>query len=68
MDEFTLTDLPCMNSYDWILLFNIVLMDEKKYEPIVVHLRRILICYMHEIAKMDVEIWSQKQNQKTFIT
>ncbi|CAI9270001.1 unnamed protein product [Lactuca saligna] len=55
-DEFTLADLPCMNLYDWISLFLILSKDEQKYEPIVAHLKRMLICYIHEIAKMDVEI------------
>ena len=56
LDEFTLADLPFMNPYDWISLFNIVMNDEKKYEPIVTHLKNMLICYVLEIAKIDVEI------------
>lgn len=47
-----------MNPFDWISLFNIVLKDEKKYEPIVARLKRMFICYILEIAKMDVEIAS----------
>ena len=45
-----------MNPYDWISLFLILSKDEQKYELIVAHLKRMLICYIHEIAKMDVEI------------
>ncbi|CAI9298239.1 unnamed protein product [Lactuca saligna] len=56
LDEFTLAEFPFMNPFDWIYLFNIVSKDENKYEPIVAHLRRILICYIQEIAKMDVDI------------
>ncbi|CAI9259279.1 unnamed protein product [Lactuca saligna] len=55
-DEFNLVDSPCMIPYDWITLFLIVSKDEKTYEPIVSHLKRMLICYIHEPAKMDVEI------------
>ncbi|CAI9298949.1 unnamed protein product [Lactuca saligna] len=56
LDEFTLTDFPFMNPFDWVFLFNIILKDEKKYEPIVAHLKRMFICYIQEIAKIDVEI------------
>ncbi|CAI9294352.1 unnamed protein product [Lactuca saligna] len=28
----------------------------KKYKPIIAHLKRMLICYIQEFAKMDVEI------------
>ena len=58
LDEFTLADLSFMNPFDWINPLNIILKDEKKYEPIVAHLKRMLIFYVHEIAKMDVEIAS----------
>ncbi|CAI9289412.1 unnamed protein product [Lactuca saligna] len=56
MDEFTLVDFPFMNPYDWISLFFIVMKDEQKYEPIVAYLKRMIIGYIHEIVKMDVEI------------
>ncbi|CAI9278050.1 unnamed protein product [Lactuca saligna] len=56
LDEFTLADLPFMNPYHWISFFNIVVKDEKKYEPIIAHLRRMLICYILVIAKMDTKI------------
>lgn len=46
VDEFTLADLPCMKPYDWIFLFNIILKDEKKYEAIIAHFRRMFICYI----------------------
>ncbi|CAI9297936.1 unnamed protein product [Lactuca saligna] len=55
-NEFTLADQPFMNTYDWIFLFQIVMKDEKKYKPIVAHLKKMLIYYIHEIAKMDVKI------------
>lgn len=56
--DFTLADLPCMNPNDWILMFLIFSKNEQTYEPIVAHLKRILICYIHEVAKMDIEIAS----------
>ncbi|CAI9273159.1 unnamed protein product [Lactuca saligna] len=55
-DEFTLADLPCMNHFDWFSLFLIVSKDEQKYEPIVAYPKWMLVCYIHEITKMDVEI------------
>ncbi|CAI9295671.1 unnamed protein product [Lactuca saligna] len=58
MDEFTLEDLPFMNPYDWISLLNLVMKDEKKYAPIVAHLKRIIIFYILDIANLDVEIAS----------
>ncbi|CAI9301515.1 unnamed protein product [Lactuca saligna] len=54
--EFTLADLPFMNPYDWISLFYIVAKDEKKYESIFAHLKRMIKCYILEIVKIDVEI------------
>lgn len=54
--EFTLADLQCINPNDWILLFLILSKDEQKYEPIVSHLKRMMICYIHEVEKMDIEI------------
>ncbi|CAI9263763.1 unnamed protein product [Lactuca saligna] len=54
--KFTLVDIPCLNPYDWILLFNMLLKDEQKYEPIVAHLKQMLISYIQEAGKMDVEI------------
>ena len=56
LDEFTLADFPFMHPYKWISLFNIVMKDENKYKPIVAHLKKMLICYVLEIAQMDVEI------------
>ncbi|CAI9264500.1 unnamed protein product [Lactuca saligna] len=54
--EFTLAYLPCMNPNDWISLFLILSKYEQKYEPMIAHLKRMLICYIHEVAKMDVEV------------
>ena len=56
--EFILADFPFMNPYDWLYLFHIVTKDVQKYEPIVEHLKRMIKCYILEIAKMDVEIAS----------
>lgn len=57
-EDFTLADLPSMNRNDWISLFMILSKDQAKYEPIVSHLKRMLICNIHEVAKLDVEISS----------
>lgn len=65
LDEFTLADMPFMNPYDWISLFNVVVKDYKKYEPIVAYLRRMLICYILVITKMDTEIALVLQKRTT---
>ncbi|CAI9290245.1 unnamed protein product [Lactuca saligna] len=45
-----------MNPHDWICLFLILSKDEQNYEPNTTHLKRLLVCYIHDFAKMDVEI------------
>ena len=54
--DFTLAALPCMNLNDSISLFFIVSKEKVKYDPIISHLRRMLICYIYEVAKLDMEI------------
>lgn len=54
--DFTLYDLPFINPNDWISLFLIISKDEAKYEAIVSHLKIMLICYIHKVAKLDEEI------------
>ncbi|CAI9281330.1 unnamed protein product [Lactuca saligna] len=54
--EFTLADLPCLNPYEWIMLYNLLLRDGQKYEPFIAHLKQMLISYIQEVGKMDVEI------------
>lgn len=56
LDEFTSTNLPFTNPYEWISLFNIVLKYEKKYNPIVALMKSMLICYILEITNMDIKI------------
>ena len=58
VDKFTLADMPFMNPYGRISLFYIITKNEKKHEPIFAHLKGMIICYIHEIEKMDVEIAS----------
>lgn len=53
-----MADLPFMNLYDWISLFYIVAKDVKKFKPIYEHLKRMIKCYILEIAKIDLEIAS----------
>lgn len=56
LHEFTLADLTCLNPYNWIVLLHFLLKDEKKYEPIVEHIKRMLVSYVNEFAKLDMEI------------
>ncbi|CAI9262775.1 unnamed protein product [Lactuca saligna] len=54
--EFTLADLLCINPYDWIMLYNLLLRDKKKYEHVIAHLKFMIILYIQEVGNMDVEI------------
>lgn len=65
--EFTLTDLPLLNPYDWIMLCNMLLRDEQEYEPIVAHLKQMLISYIQDIGKMDVKIAVVLQKKPTVL-
>lgn len=65
LHEFPLVDLSFINLYDWILLLYIVAKDVKKFEPIYEHLRRMIKCYIQEMAKMDVEIASVLKRKPT---
>lgn len=56
VQEFILTDLPCVNHYDWIILYNLLLLDVQKYEPIIHQLKLMIISYIQEVGIMDVEI------------
>ncbi|KAL7600954.1 hypothetical protein Lser_V15G23568 [Lactuca serriola] len=52
----SLADLPNLNPHDWIQLYNILLSNQREYEPILKHLKRMLASYVHELATMDQEI------------
>ncbi|CAI9303163.1 unnamed protein product [Lactuca saligna] len=54
--EFTLADLPCLNPYDYIVLLHFLLWEEKKYELIVEHIKRMLGSYIYEVAKLESDI------------
>lgn len=54
--EFSLANLPCLNLYDWISLFSLLSKDEQKYESVLAHLKRMLVYYIQDFGKMDVEI------------
>ena len=41
--EFILVDLPCINPYEWIMLYNLLILGEKKYEPVINHLKLMII-------------------------
>ncbi|KAL7603436.1 hypothetical protein Lser_V15G20514 [Lactuca serriola] len=53
---FSIVDPPNLNPHDWIVLHNILLSNPVEYEPIIDHLKRLLVCYILEVAKMDQEI------------
>ncbi|KAL7583768.1 hypothetical protein Lser_V15G45863 [Lactuca serriola] len=52
----TLADLPNLNPHDWIVLHNILLTNEAEYGPIIDHLKRMIVCYIMEVALMDQEV------------
>ncbi|CAI9286146.1 unnamed protein product [Lactuca saligna] len=54
--EFTLADLTSLNPYDWIMVYNLLLRDRQKYEPVIAHLKLMIVSYVQEVGKMDVEI------------
>ncbi|CAI9281519.1 unnamed protein product [Lactuca saligna] len=58
LHKFSLADLPNINPHDWIVLLNLLLTEERKYEPIVAHLKRMLGSYIYEVAKP----WVMKRN------
>ncbi|KAL7609651.1 hypothetical protein Lser_V15G12998 [Lactuca serriola] len=54
----SLADLPNLNPHDWIILHNILLTNKAEYGPIIDHLKRMLVCYIMEVALIDQEIAS----------
>ncbi|CAI9271277.1 unnamed protein product [Lactuca saligna] len=54
--EFTFTDLPCLYPYDWISLFSLLSKYDQKFETIIAHLKIMLVSYIQEVGRMDVEI------------
>ncbi|CAH1427681.1 unnamed protein product [Lactuca virosa] len=44
--EFTLADLPCLNPHDWMVIFNILLREKEKYEPVFSHLQLFISSYI----------------------
>ncbi|CAI9261729.1 unnamed protein product [Lactuca saligna] len=54
--EFTLKDLPCLNRHNWIMLYNLLLKEKEKYEPVMTHLQLMIKSYIHEVGLMDVDI------------
>ncbi|KAL7586246.1 hypothetical protein Lser_V15G38226 [Lactuca serriola] len=52
----SLADLTNLNPHDWIVLYNILLTDEAEYGPIIDHVKRMLACYIMEVALMDQEV------------
>nr|KAJ0191135.1 hypothetical protein LSAT_V11C800454070 [Lactuca sativa] len=66
--HFTLADLPNLNPHDWILLINILLSNPLEYQPIIDQVKRMLVCYIHEVVKMDQEIASAIHKRTTIKT
>ena len=66
--SFTLADLPNLNPHDWILLNNILLSNPQEYQLIIDHVKRMLVRYIHEVAKMDQEIASAIHKRTTIKT
>ncbi|KAI3752474.1 hypothetical protein L2E82_24507 [Cichorium intybus] len=54
-DEFTLADLPFMNPFDWVSLFNI-LKRREDHEILFEHVKRLLMGYILEVSTLDVEV------------
>ncbi|CAI9288708.1 unnamed protein product [Lactuca saligna] len=44
--EITLAYLPCINPYDWIMLYNILMREEQKYKPVVSYLKLLILSYI----------------------
>ncbi|KAL7603349.1 hypothetical protein Lser_V15G18232 [Lactuca serriola] len=61
----SLADLPNLNPHDWIILHNILLTNEAEYGPIIDHFKRMLMCYIMEVALMDQEIASVFKKKPT---
>ncbi|KAL7609416.1 hypothetical protein Lser_V15G13555 [Lactuca serriola] len=61
----SLADLPNLNPHDWIILHNILLTNEAEYGPIIDHFKRMLVCYIMEVAKMDQEVASVFKKKPT---
>ncbi|KAL7605731.1 hypothetical protein Lser_V15G20074 [Lactuca serriola] len=61
----SLADLPNLNPHDWIILHNILLTNEAEYGPIIDHLKRMLVCYVMEVALLDQEIASVFKKKPT---
>ena len=54
--EFTLADLPCLNPNDWFTLYNMLLKNKEKYEPVMSRHKLMIQSYIQEIGDMDVEV------------
>ncbi|CAI9287310.1 unnamed protein product [Lactuca saligna] len=65
---FSLADLPCVrNPYDWITLMHLLIKEEKKHKLIVEHIKRMLVSYINEVAKLDTEIASVLKRKPTIL-
>ncbi|KAI3505843.1 hypothetical protein L1887_28142 [Cichorium endivia] len=56
-DQFTMADLPFMNPFDWISLFNI-LKRRGDHDILHEHVKKLLMGYILEVSNLDVEVAS----------
>ncbi|CAI9301954.1 unnamed protein product [Lactuca saligna] len=65
--KFTLADFPCLNPYDWIVLYK-MLREKEKYEPVMSHLQLMIKSYIQEVGEMDVDIATVLRKKPTTVT
>ncbi|CAI9276573.1 unnamed protein product [Lactuca saligna] len=56
LHEFTYVDMSNRNPHNWIMLVKFLMLEEQKYEPILAHIKRMLVLYICEVAKLQIEI------------
>lgn len=56
LHTFSIAELPNINPHDWIVLLILLLIEQRKYEPIIAQLKRMLGSYIYDVVKIDVEI------------
>ncbi|CAI9303703.1 unnamed protein product [Lactuca saligna] len=62
--EFTLTDMPCLNPNDSIVLYNMLMREKDKYEPVMSYLQVMIKSYIQEVGSMDVDIATVLKKKK----
>ncbi|CAI9269764.1 unnamed protein product [Lactuca saligna] len=49
------------------MLYNLLIRDGHKYEPVVDHLKQMIISYIHEVGQMDVDIVAVLQRKPSVL-